>query len=114
MIIYAKLQCSHVRHLFGIFGGKSQTSFSRNATRTRSEEGRLFSQANGLLACMFGPKIYVIMRQPDKNTHEAVSSQVSDYSFKISPKGRKGISPEKASNQEQMHLEFASVSSLTN
>ena len=68
----------------------------------------------GLLACMFGPKIYVIMRQPDKNTHEAVSSQVSDYSFKSSPKGRKRISPEKASNQEQMYLEFASVSSLTN
>ena len=68
----------------------------------------------GLLACMFGPKIYVIMRQPERNTHEAVSSQVSDYSFNSSPKGRKGISPEKASNQEQMHLEFASVSSLTN
>lgn len=68
----------------------------------------------GLLACMFGPKIYVIMRQPEKNTHEAVSSQVSDYSFNSSPKGKKGISPEKANNQEQMHLEFASVSSLTN
>lgn len=68
----------------------------------------------GLLACMFGPKIYVIMRQPEKNTHEAVSSQVSDYSFNSSPKGKNGISPEKASNQEQMHQEFASVSSLTN
>ena len=45
MIIYAKLQCSHVRHQYGIFGGKSQTSFSRNATRAGSEEGRLFSQA---------------------------------------------------------------------
>lgn len=68
----------------------------------------------GLLACMFGPKIYVIMRQPEKNTQEAVSSQVSDYSFSSSPKGKKGISPVKTSNQEQMHLEFASVSSLTN
>ena len=28
-----------------IFGGKSQTSISRNATRAGSEEGRLFSQA---------------------------------------------------------------------
>ena len=28
------------------FGSKSQTSFSRNATRAGSEEGRLFSQAN--------------------------------------------------------------------
>ena len=45
MIIYAKLQCSHVRHQYGIFGGKSQTSFLGNATRARSEEGRLFSQA---------------------------------------------------------------------
>ena len=34
-----------LRHQYGIFGGKSQTSFTRNATRTGSEEGRLFSQA---------------------------------------------------------------------
>ena len=45
MIIYAKLQCSHVRHQYGIFGGKSQTSFLRNATWAGSEEGRLFSEA---------------------------------------------------------------------
>ena len=32
-------------HQYGIFGGKSQTSFSRNATRGGSEDGRLFSQA---------------------------------------------------------------------
>ena len=49
MIIYAKLQCSHVRHQYGIFSGKSQTSFSRNATRAGSEEGRLFSQATALV-----------------------------------------------------------------
>ena len=30
------LQSSHVRHQYGIFGGKSQTSFSRNATRVGS------------------------------------------------------------------------------
>ena len=35
-----------LRHQYGIFGGKSQTSFTRNATRAGSEEGRLFSQAN--------------------------------------------------------------------
>ena len=34
-----------LRHQYGIFGGKSQTSFTRNATRGGSEEGRLFSQA---------------------------------------------------------------------
>ena len=45
MIIYAELKSSRVRHQYGIFGGKSQTSFLRNATRAGSEEGRLFSQA---------------------------------------------------------------------
>ena len=34
-----------LRHQYGIFGSKSQTSFSRNATRVGSEEGRLFLQA---------------------------------------------------------------------
>ena len=48
MIIYAKLQSLRVRHQYGIFGGKSQTSFTRNATRAESEEGRLFSQATVL------------------------------------------------------------------
>ena len=33
------------RHQYGIFDGESQTSFTRNATRAGSEEGRLFSQA---------------------------------------------------------------------
>ena len=37
-------QNSRVRHQYGIFGGKSQKSFSRNATRAGREEGRLFSQ----------------------------------------------------------------------
>ena len=44
--IEATLQSSHLRHQYGIFGGKSQTSFSRNATRAGSKEGRLFSQAS--------------------------------------------------------------------
>ena len=43
--IEATLQSSHLSHQYGIFGGKSQTSISRNATRAGSEEGRLFSQA---------------------------------------------------------------------
>ena len=34
-----------LRDQHGIFGGKSQTSFSRNATQAGSEEGRLFTQA---------------------------------------------------------------------
>ena len=34
-----------LRHQYGIFGGESQMSFTRNATRAGSEEGRLFSQA---------------------------------------------------------------------
>ena len=46
MKIYAKLQSSRVRHQYGLFGGKSQTSFLGNATRAGSEEGRLFSQAS--------------------------------------------------------------------
>ena len=52
-IIYAKLQSSRVRHQYGIFGGKSQTSFTRNATRAGSEEGRLFSQATVLRNTQF-------------------------------------------------------------
>ena len=34
-----------LRHQYGIFGSKSQTSFTRNAIRAGSDEGRLFSQA---------------------------------------------------------------------
>ena len=45
MVISAKLQSSHVHHQYGIFGSKSQTSFTRNATQAGSEEGQLFSQA---------------------------------------------------------------------
>ena len=39
-----------LRHQYGIFGGKSQTSFLRNATRARREEGRLLSQARCVIA----------------------------------------------------------------
>ena len=31
------------RHPYGILGGESQTSFTQNATRAGSEEGRLLS-----------------------------------------------------------------------
>ena len=34
-----------LRHQYGIFGSKLQTSFSRNATRAGSEEEWMFSQA---------------------------------------------------------------------
>ena len=47
--IEARLQSAHLRHQYGIFGSKSQTSFSRNATRAGSEEGRLFLQASMVL-----------------------------------------------------------------
>ena len=36
-------------HQYGVFGGKSLTFFTWNATRAGSEEGRLFSQAKELL-----------------------------------------------------------------
>ena len=36
---------TNFRHQYGIFCGESQTSFTQNATRAGSEEGRLFSQA---------------------------------------------------------------------
>ena len=49
MTIYAKLQSSLSSHQYGILGSKSQTSFTRNATRAGSEDGRLFSQASHVL-----------------------------------------------------------------
>ena len=38
----------------------------------------------GLLSCMFGPKIYILIFHPQRNTLESVRSQVSQYSFHIS------------------------------
>ena len=40
-----------LRHQYGIFGGESQTSFTRNATRAGREEGRLFSQNKDISNC---------------------------------------------------------------
>lgn len=35
----------------------------------------------GLLICMYGPKMYIVVLQPQRNTLESVRSQVSQYSF---------------------------------
>lgn len=71
----------------------------------------------GILTCMFFPKIYVIILKPEQNTHQAVSSQVSEFSFNNFFRGKiTTVSPQKpdhVSHQKQLHLEFASVSSLT-
>ena len=48
-----------LRHQYRIFGGKSQTSFSQNATWIGSKEGRLFSQAN--LPCFEGQLFYMLL-----------------------------------------------------
>ena len=40
-------------HQYGIFGGESQTSFTRNTTRAESEEWRLFLQAYVFFASIF-------------------------------------------------------------
>ena len=47
----------------------------------------------GLLLCMFCPKIYVILLKPEENTLQAVSSEVSDYSFRPSFKGKTRVTP---------------------
>lgn len=56
-----------------------------------------------LLACMFGPKIYVIFFTPEQNTREAVSSEIAKYSLsasaavvpsgRVAPKSNPGSSP---------------------
>ena len=56
MIIYAKLQSSRFRDQYGIFSGKSQMSFKRNATQAGSEERRLFSQVRKALSCLYSRK----------------------------------------------------------
>ena len=37
----------------------------------------------GLLSCMFGPKVYVLLFRPQQNTLKSVRSQVSKYTFKV-------------------------------
>ena len=41
----------------------------------------LLLSAYGLLDCMFVPKLYVILLQPEKNTREMVKSSISNYTF---------------------------------
>ena len=53
-----------------------------------------------LLACMFGPKMYVILRLPEQNTHEAVSSQVSEFSFSSHPNRRSNVAPTHSCGQD--------------
>ena len=70
----------------------------------------------GLLTCMFGPKIYAILITPEQNTHHAVSSQVSHYSFGLFRKGNTGIAPVKSDatyNQQNMQREFSSTTQVT-
>ena len=40
--------------------------------------------AFALLACMFGPKIYVIVFNPEQNTREAISKEIAKYSLSTS------------------------------
>ena len=41
----------------------------------------------GLLGCMFGPKVYVIIAHPEQNTMEAVRTQLTEFSFQNSKSG---------------------------
>ena len=43
-----------------------------------------FIASFGLLSCMFGPKVYVLLFCPQQNTLETVRSQVLQYSFNVS------------------------------
>ena len=62
----------------------------------------------GLLTCMFGPKIYMILLKPEQNTQEAVSSQVSEYSFRSFGKSKIAVQSGRSdatTNQNNLHLE---------
>ena len=47
----------------------------------------------GLLVCMFGPKIYLVLCKPEQNTHEAFCSQVAEFSFSSGIRGRVAVAP---------------------
>ena len=71
----------------------------------------------GLLTCMFIPKIYVILRQPEQNTQEAVSSQVSEYSFRSFRKDKTTVVPMRSdatNNQNNLHLKVVSANDSRN
>ncbi|XP_022790358.1 metabotropic glutamate receptor 3-like [Stylophora pistillata] len=70
----------------------------------------------GLLLCMFCPKIYVILLKPEENTLQAVSSEVSDYSFRPSFKGKTRVTPLNPyapNSRKMLKSEFASTSNST-
>ena len=67
-----------LRHQYGIFGGKSQTSFLRNATRAGSEEGRLFSQANVALAKLFCQKTFFPVTRAGVGSYAKIFTSVTD------------------------------------
>ena len=41
----------------------------------------LLLSAYGLLGCLFGPKLYVILLHPERNTRKNVKSSVASYTF---------------------------------
>ena len=47
----------------------------------------------GLLVCMFGPKIYFVLCKPEQNTHEALCSQVAEFSFSSGIRSRVAVAP---------------------
>ena len=44
----------------------------------------LLLSSYGLLGCMFGPKLYVVLLHPERNTRETVQSNISNYTFSAS------------------------------
>ena len=43
--------------------------------------------ATGLLVCIFVPKVYIILRQPEKNTVAYMKAQITDHTFRKSVAG---------------------------
>ena len=87
-----------LHHQYGIFGGKSQTSFSRNATRAGSEEGWLFLQANpkALAALLLGlvtlPPLSMHINLPVSNRGISKFNKTTRPSCRLSEKALLRIS----------------------
>ena len=47
----------------------------------------------GLLICMFGPKIYVVLCKTEQNSHEAFCAQVTEFSFSSDIRRRVAVAP---------------------
>ena len=56
-----------LRHQYGIFGSKSQTSFLRNATRVGSKEGRHFSKASLMSTGRFFYQLKLLITNIENN-----------------------------------------------